>query len=117
LRVCFRINLSGGMQNVLGRIAATLVILCPVIVFSIPESAIQASSIKSSQTEQVKEYYFESIHILISYLLNKNKITTFCARENIINNNSLTKIIQFKMYIFTETTFKFTYIINITRVV
>jgi len=61
LRVCFRINLSGGMQNVLGRIAATLVILCPVIVFSIPESAIQASSIKSSQTEQVKKYYFESI--------------------------------------------------------
>lgn len=60
---CFRINLSGGMQNVLGRIAATLVILCPVIVFSIPESAIQASSIKSSQTEQVNKCYFESIRI------------------------------------------------------
>jgi len=72
LRVCFRINLSGGMQNVLGRIAATLVILCPVIVFSIPESAIQASSIKSSQTEQVKKYYFESIRINYNniYLLN-----------------------------------------------
>jgi len=56
------------MQNVLGRIAATLVILCPVIVFSIPESAIQASSIKSSQTEQVKKYYFESIRNYIIYL-------------------------------------------------
>jgi len=51
------------MQNVLRRIAATLVILCPVIVFSIPESAIQASSIKSSQSEQVKKYDFDQIHI------------------------------------------------------
>jgi len=63
LHLCFRINLSGGMQNVLGRIAATLVILCPVIVFSIPESALQASSIKSSQTEQVNKFYAESIRI------------------------------------------------------
>lgn len=63
LLLCFRINLSGGMQNVLRRIAATLVILCPVIVFSIPESAIQASSIKSSQSEQVKKYDFDQIHI------------------------------------------------------
>ncbi|KAF0771347.1 prothoracicostatic peptide [Aphis craccivora] len=45
------------MQNVLRRIAATLVILCPVIVFSIPESAIQASSIKSSQSEQDNSDY------------------------------------------------------------
>lgn len=53
-RVCFRFNSkSDGMQNVLRRIVAALVILCPVIAFSIPESAIQASSIKSSQTEQV----------------------------------------------------------------
>lgn len=52
--MCFRFNSkSGGMQNVLRRIVAALVILCPVIAFSIPESAIQASSIKSSQTEQV----------------------------------------------------------------
>ncbi|VVC37278.1 Hypothetical protein CINCED_3A008253 [Cinara cedri] len=40
------------MQNVLGRIATTLVILYPVIAFSIPESAIQTSSLKSSNTEQ-----------------------------------------------------------------
>lgn len=54
------------MQNVLGRIAATLVILCPVIAFSIPESTIQASSIKSSQTEQVKKIkYLEFIHVFI----------------------------------------------------
>lgn len=57
------------MQNVLGRIATTLVILCPVIAFSVPESAIQASSIKSSQTDQVK-LYLELILYKYIYMTN-----------------------------------------------
>jgi hypothetical protein len=78
------------MQNVLRRIAATLVILCPVVVFSIPESAIQASSIKSSQTEQVK-----NIFLIYSY---------FCRapEENIkmyFNPNSTAKS-KFKLKLF-----------------
>ncbi|XP_050537235.1 prothoracicostatic peptide [Daktulosphaira vitifoliae] len=47
------------MQNVLGRTAATLVILCPLFVFSLPESAIQ-SSIKSSQNDQDNSDYSRS---------------------------------------------------------
>ncbi|XP_050428909.1 prothoracicostatic peptides isoform X2 [Adelges cooleyi] len=42
---------SDGMQNVLGNIAATLVILCSMIVVSIQESAVQ-SSLKTNQNDQ-----------------------------------------------------------------
>lgn len=73
------------MQNVLGRIAATLVILCPVIAFSIPESAIQASSIKSGQTEQVK-YTIELFLKRFDYIatLSADKMVDLRPRRNTV---------------------------------
>jgi len=95
------------MQNILGRIAAALVILCPVIAFSLPESAIQASSIKSGHTQQVKQNI--SIRVRTLYVLRIKYVYLWPKKKSIILygvwytlNNDLTDIIQFKIYIFTR---------------